>query len=126
MDSSINISRDEFETLRREVADVRHLVERTRVILHGENGDNGLRSSIERAHKAISDLRNNLKMVHDAVSQLTFDSASGDKDMQLMVVQELQRLERQMQERADVERRWKIGQTIALALGLAGVLLRLL
>ena len=126
MDSSINITRQEFETLRREVTDVRHLVERTRIILHGENGDNGLRSSIERAHKAISDLRNNVKIVHDSMAQLALDSTSGDKDMQLMVVQELQRLERQMQERADVERRWKIGQTIALALGLAGVLLRLL
>ena len=137
MDSSININRNEFETLRREVADVRHLVERTRVILHGENGDNGLRSSIERAHKAISDLRNNVKIVHDSMAQLALESTSGDKDMQLMVVQELQRLEHKLTEKEDVQRerdkaqkqwasrqrQWLIGQTVVIAFGVISVLL---
>lgn len=119
----INITRGEFDALREEVREVRGLLERTRVVLHGEDGTNGLRSSLERAHKAIKDVQTSVKLMSDAVAELSLTSATGDKDMQVLVIEELRRLERDMQTRSDRERRWRIGQTITLVFGVVGILL---
>jgi hypothetical protein len=133
----IDVERKEFEELRREITDVRHLVERTRIVLHGENGDNGIRSSLERAHKAIAGINNNLKTISDTVAQLAVDSQMGDRDMQMMIVDELRKLEHQLTEKEKVQqdrdetqkqwasrqRQWLIGQTIVIAFGVVSVFL---
>ena len=133
----IDVERQEFESLRREITDVRHLVERTRIVLHGENGDNGIRSSLERAHKAIAGVNNNLKSISDTVAQLAVDSQMGDRDMQVMIIDELRKLEHQLTAKekeqrqrdeaqrqwASKQRQWLIGQTIVIAFGVISVFL---
>jgi hypothetical protein len=123
---SINVERGEFDQLRSEVAAVRGLIERTRVVLQGENGDNGIRSSVERAHKAIGALQTNIKMVQDAIAALTLESCAGDHEMQVLVVEELRRLEKEMNAKADTDRKWRVGQAIAVSLAVAAILVRLI
>lgn len=136
----IDVERREFEELRREITDVRHLVERTRIVLHGENGDNGIRSSLERAHKAIAGVNNNLKSISDTVAQLAVDSQMGDRDMQVMIIDELRKLEHQLTAKekeqqardeiqkqwASKQRQWLIGQTIVISFGVISVFLTIL
>jgi hypothetical protein len=114
----INIDRREFELLKERVAETQDLLHRTRIVLHGEDGTNGLRSSVERAHHAIGELRNSVKMANDGIAALALESHSGDKEMEIMVLRELQKLGDKTQKQTF----WMIGLFVTMVLGIGSIL----
>jgi hypothetical protein len=120
-----NVERDEFERLKAHVGELDKRIDTTRVILHGERGDNGLKSSIDRAHKAIKDIGQSVKEAQDLAARLALESEQGDRKMEVMVLTELRTLREQEHKREELARRWRIGQTVTIIFGVLGVLLSL-
>lgn len=134
-----NVTRREYESFKSDVSTrfeyvkeaIGTLTERitsTRIVLHGEDGTNGIKSSVERAHKAIVDIQTHLKVLNDGIAAITLQSETGDRQMEIMVLTKLQELtekmdekekkaeqaHREIEEERAAERRWRIGQIIAL------------
>ncbi|MCH8476364.1 MAG: hypothetical protein LAT56_00265 [Wenzhouxiangella sp.] len=134
---ALNVERHEFTAVCREVSEIKELLNRTRVVLHGEDGTNGIKSSVDRAHSAIKEIQNHLKILYDGIASITLQSESGDKQMEIMVLNKLQELTEKMDDKEkkaeqahrEIEReratdkRWRIGQIIALVGLLIGVYL---
>lgn len=135
----MEVTRDEFEKLRTSVEALKRSLHATRVTLQGEQGNNGVKESVNRAHSAIAKLQSSVKIIHDALAELALTSHAGDKDMEIMVLNKLSELNDKMDKREEqaklsrlnlekerrTERRWRIGQIIVVALFIAGVLLGL-
>lgn len=124
----MEVERGEFERLRVVVDELGRTLHATRVTLQGEHGTNGVKESLNRAHAAIGKLGVSVRELMDQVAQVKEQSSTGDKDMEILVLNKLTELNEKMDQREKaaeqvhkdlvkeraVEKRWLAGQTIVI------------
>lgn len=114
----VNVTRREYDKLRVKIDRVETLLKETRVTLQGEQGTNGMKSSLDRAHSAIHGLTLRVGELGSLIHDLSMSSLQGDKDVEIMVLKKLEAMQAHDYDQEKKDRKWRIGQAIGISLAL--------
>lgn len=119
--NDINVARSEHEQLRAKIESVEALLKETRITLQGEHGTNGMKSSLDRAHTAIHGLTLRIGELGSMIHALNVESLQGDKDVEIMVLQKLDAMQKHDSAQEKKDRQWRVTQLIGITLTLGAM-----
>ena len=78
------------------IAEIESRLDKLSVTVKGEDGSNGLRSSVQRAHSAIKECNKEIDKIKSELAELKTTSLQGDINMQEKVVEKIDRVDRDL------------------------------
>ena len=95
-------------------------VDKIATTVHGEHGDNGLRASVERAHKGVKECRGELTKLEREVGQFKETSMRRDIEMQEKVIKKIDAVEHGLVVKIDGYKTYQNMMLITILLAVIG------